>query len=43
MRHAPAWFRRVLVRRYKRRAEMELRRDGEITTRLKRDADWRWW
>ena len=42
MGHAPAWFRRWLVRRDKRRATAAIRRGLELAPQ-KKTADWNWW
>lgn len=42
-RHAPSWFRRVLNRLYRRQANLETARYGDVVTKKPREADWEWW
>ena len=43
IRHAPAHYRRTRNRLYRRKANRELARYGEVVTRWQRDAAWLWW
>lgn len=42
-RHAPGWFRKLLNRLYRRKADRELKRLGEVMTKKPKGADWEWW
>jgi hypothetical protein len=41
-RHAPAWFRRMLNRLYRRKANRELARSGEVVTKRPKGALYEW-
>lgn len=42
MRHAPSDYRRMLNRLYRRKANREVARYGEVRTRWHRNAAWYW-
>jgi hypothetical protein len=43
MPNAPAWFRRLLTRRTKRRQNTETRDIQEVVTRERKTSNWLWW